>query len=295
MKTPHNNKLNQQVLSILQDRISRGELGKGTWLRETALAQDLGVSRNPIRWALDRLVKMGVAERLPNRGVRVTQRRHIRRSKPISADMRTLSEQATDALLRRIIGSDANACQTSVTALAKDLGISRTPVRRALDRLAQLGLAESAPRGRVSLGRVDANRVAEVYNVRAELEGMAAEYAATRISQDVLNQLVVANRELLRASNSFKHPHMLSQEFRLHHSVAEFCGQGYLQRLLKDVFDLVSAYQRAGYGTANMAHRAIREHGLIISALQKRDGKLARRRMIRHIHNTCRIIMAQMQ
>ena len=39
METPLNNKLNQQVLGILQDRISRGELGKGTWLRETALAQ----------------------------------------------------------------------------------------------------------------------------------------------------------------------------------------------------------------------------------------------------------------
>jgi len=295
METPLNNKLNQQVLGILQDRISRGELGKGTWLRETALAQDLGVSRNPIRWALDRLVKMAVAERLPNRGVRVTQRRRVRRGKPVFSDMRTLSEQATDALLRRIIGSNTNTCQTSVTALARELGISRTPVRRALDRLAQLGLAESAPRGRVCLGRVDANRVAEVYEVRAELEGMAAEYAAPRITPEILNELVKINSQLTKLGKLSERPHMVTQEFRLHYSVVEFCGQGYLQRLLKDIFDLVSAFQRAGYGTADMAHCAVHEHGLIISALQKRDGKLVRRRMVRHIRNTCRRIMARMQ
>ena len=295
MERPTRSKVNQQILRILQNRIGRGELSRGTWLRETALAEELGVSRNPVRWALDALVRMGGAERLPNRGVRVTAKRHVRRGKPISADMRTLSEQATDALLRRIVSSDSSACQTSVTALARDLGISRTPVRRALDRLTQLGLAECAPRGRVCLGRVDADRVAEVYNVRAELEGMAAEYAATRVNPDVLNQLMEVNTELAEPIKPSRCPDMVSQEFRLHHSVAEFCGQAYLQKLLKDIFDLVSAFQRAGYGTADMAHRAVREHGLIISALQKRDGKLARRRMIRHIRNTCRKIMAQMQ
>ena len=295
METPFTNKLNQQVLGILQDRISRGELGKGTWLRETALAQDLGVSRNPIRWALDRLVKMGVAERLPNRGVRVIQRCRIRRGKPVSTDMRTLSERATDALLGRIIGSDDNACQTSVTALAKDLGISRTPVRRALDRLAQLGLAECARRGRVYLGCVDADRVANVYDVRAELEGMTAEYAATRMDPEVLNQLAGVNKELAEPDRPSKHPHMVSQEFHLHHSIAEFCGQAYLHKLLKDIFDLVSAFQRAGYGTADMADRAVYEHGIIISALQKRDGKLARQSMVQHIRATCQTIMARMQ
>ena len=289
-------KLSHKIVRILQDRIRRRTLPRGTWLREARLASELGVSRNPVRCALDMLVEGGMAERLANRGVRVVGAKCAKRKgKPVSADLRTLSEQVTDALLKRILGSGSTGCRTSVAELARDLGVSRTPVRRGLDRLEGLGLVECRQRGCVYLGNVDANRVVEVYEIRAELEGMAAERAATRMDPDVLNQLAEANRELAAPSKTLRRPRMVSQEFRLHHSIAEYCGQAYLQKLLEDMFDLVSAFQRAGYGTDHLADRAVHEHGLIVSALQKQDGKLARQRMIRHIRTTCRQIMIQMK
>ena len=287
-------KLSQQIFRVLQYRISRGKLPCGTWLRETHLAREFDVSRYPVRRALDALVAESMAERLSNRGVRVTgATRSSRRGKPVPADMRTLSEKVTDALLKKILGSQLNSCRTSVAELARDFGVSRTPVQRALDRLAGLGLAECGRRGRVYLGRVDADRVAQVYEVRAELEGMASERAATRMGSAVVDRLTKANRGLLARAGSAGRPQMVSQEFLLHQSIAESCEQAYLQKLLKDTFDLVAAFQRAGYGAAHMAERAVREHGLVITALQKRDGKLARRRMARHIRSTCRQIMVQ--
>ena len=286
--------LSQQVFRLLHDRISRGKLPRGTWLRETHLAREFDVSRYPVRHALDALVEKGMAERLANRGVRVTcATRSTRRGKPVPADMRTLSEKVTDALLKRILCSQSDDGRTSVAELARDFGVSRTPVRRALDRLAGLGLAECGRRGRVYLGRVNAGHVADVYEVRAELEGMASERAATRMDPAVVDRLAKANRGLLARARSAGRPQMVSQEFLLHRSIADSCGQPYLQKLLRDAFDLVAAFQRAGYDAGRMADRAVREHGLIIAALQKRDGKLARRRMARHIRSTCRQIMAQ--
>ena len=286
--------LSQQILLVLQDRIECGELTEGVWLRETPLAHEFDVSRYPVRQALDALVAAGMAERVANRGVCVTKyRRRTGRRKPIPADVRTVTERVADALIKRLLGSRSAPYRTSVAELARELGVSRTPVQRAVDRLAGLGLAECGRRGRVALGRVDARRVEEVYEVRAELEGMAAERAATRMDPAMVARLAHVDRGLRAAAGGAERGRMVSQEFLLHQSIAEACGQAYLQKLLKDAFELVAAFQRAGYGAARMADRAIREHSLVIEALQARDGKLARRRMVRHIRSTCRQIMTQ--
>ncbi len=65
--------LGDAVFHALRDAIIDGHLQPGAWLRQEALAQDLGVSQMPIREALKRLVAEGLAERIPYRGVRVVE------------------------------------------------------------------------------------------------------------------------------------------------------------------------------------------------------------------------------
>ncbi|WP_128970083.1 GntR family transcriptional regulator [Rhodococcus opacus] len=60
----------QQLVETIQERISRGTYGFGTWIRQEPLAQELGVSRMPIREALAQLQALGVVEIVPNRGAR---------------------------------------------------------------------------------------------------------------------------------------------------------------------------------------------------------------------------------
>ena len=56
----------------IRERILSGNFEPGDWLRQEELSQLLGVSHTPVREALDRLVADGLAERVPNRGVRVS-------------------------------------------------------------------------------------------------------------------------------------------------------------------------------------------------------------------------------
>ena len=56
----------------MQERILSGYFKPGEWLRQEELSQQLAVSYTPIRQALDRLVADGLAERVPNKGVRVS-------------------------------------------------------------------------------------------------------------------------------------------------------------------------------------------------------------------------------
>lgn len=61
------------VFESLSKAILDGRLEPGKWLRQEALAQELGVSQMPIREALKRLVAEGLAERIPYKGVRVVE------------------------------------------------------------------------------------------------------------------------------------------------------------------------------------------------------------------------------
>jgi len=59
------------LVNALQERISDGEFGVGSWIRQERLAEEFGVSRMPIREALHRLQALGVVEIVANRGARV--------------------------------------------------------------------------------------------------------------------------------------------------------------------------------------------------------------------------------
>ncbi|KMK68022.1 GntR family transcriptional regulator [Puniceibacterium sp. IMCC21224] len=61
----------QRAISGLRDRILIGDLAKGTRLSEVALAEELGISRTPLREAMRELVEQGLLERLPAGGCRV--------------------------------------------------------------------------------------------------------------------------------------------------------------------------------------------------------------------------------
>jgi DNA-binding GntR family transcriptional regulator len=65
--------LKEEIFDVLHDKIIAGQVGPGEWLRQEDIASQLGVSMTPVREALDLLVSVGLAERVPYRGVRVPQ------------------------------------------------------------------------------------------------------------------------------------------------------------------------------------------------------------------------------
>ena len=65
--------LKEEIFDILHGKIIAGKVQPGEWLRQEDIATQLGVSMTPVREALDLLVSVGLAERVPYRGVRVPQ------------------------------------------------------------------------------------------------------------------------------------------------------------------------------------------------------------------------------
>ena len=63
--------LKKEIFDVLHEKIIAGTAQPGDWLRQEEIASELAVSMTPVREALDLLVSVGLAERVPYRGVRV--------------------------------------------------------------------------------------------------------------------------------------------------------------------------------------------------------------------------------
>src|SRR5881275_1580644 len=88
--------------------------------------------------------------------------------------------------------------------LSERFGVSRTPVREALRRLAALGLVSFVPNRGVRVRTLSRNELWEAFMVRAELESLATEIAAPKMTSDDLVELERAEAEFSRATQALR-------------------------------------------------------------------------------------------
>src|SRR6266446_3947929 len=93
---------------------------------------------------------------------------------------------------RVLSGEFASGSRLRQESLATEFGVSRTPVREALRKLQASGIVQLEPRRGARVRGPSAREVREAYEVRAELEGLAAALAATRIRDEDLRRLRAA-------------------------------------------------------------------------------------------------------
>ena len=118
------------------------------------------------------------------------------------SDAGALVDRLASAIQARVLsGEIPSGSRLRQESLATEFGVSRTPVREALRKLQAGGIVLVKPnRGAVVRGPT-AREAREAYEVRAELEGLAAELAAQRISDEELRRLHDA-QDLFRRSMS---------------------------------------------------------------------------------------------
>jgi len=166
--------------------------------------------------------------------------------------------------------------------LARRFGVSKTPVREALALLEQDGLVSVLPRRGYLVTAVTAADVYEMFEVRAALEGTAAELAATRMTAEDLERLEGLNnpREaLLREGGLRLGRHAMQQLLdynrQFHLTIAAAARNGRLLKLIRRVLDDGMRLIAIGY-VAN-------EHDEILAALRAGDPVRARAAMVNHV------------
>lgn len=216
------------------------------------------------------------------------------------AGVGSLSQSLAEALHARIVsGAIPLGSWLRQDALALDFGISRTPVREALQLLHGQGIVEIVPhRGAVVRGPTPRD-VRENCEVRAELEGFAAELAAMRIRDDQMARLIEARDAFEQLVEQVIASHRAERDFqrlakqwaatneRFHSTVLAAADNN---QLTASVLDLAARFPRnmsfqVLWGNSRQVRANAEEHAAIAAAILDRDGPGARVAVRDHMLN----------
>lgn len=186
----------------------------------------------------------------------------------------------------------APGSQLTESGLARQLGMSRTPVREALRTLTSEGLVEAGPEGVVRVPAMNLTDFIEVVQLRIAVEGFAARLAAPNIPGPELESLW-KRCEAFRGDNRERDV-MAGYDLSVavHDLAARWCPNAYLGRVLGTVRLKANQSRKLAWAAWTgsryedvIAYRRFVEHLDIIEAFRQRDGGAAEAAMRRHLAN----------
>lgn len=164
--------------------------------------------------------------------------------------------------------------------LAERFGVSRTPIREALQRLETQSLLTRDGRSLI-VASLDHNQLAELYAVRAELEGLAARLAAQHAAPEevrVLREMVEEDRAKIGD------PAALARTNRRFHKQVHLASHNrYLVQQLDLVHRTMALLATTSLAVEGRSETAIAEHDAIVTAIEARDGDAAAAALRKHI------------
>jgi len=167
--------------------------------------------------------------------------------------------------------------------LARDMGVSRTPMLSALKRLSQERVIVWRSRRGVFVRRLSKRELALVFEVREVLEGLAARRAAMLIAPRQVDELHELFSGITGVDTPDNRRAYLRQDYFFHSGILEIAGSPPLTQTAHSVNILVLAF---GAGLIKSIHDGLTEHRAILKALRRRDPDAAEAAMRAHIRRS---------
>jgi DNA-binding GntR family transcriptional regulator len=176
--------------------------------------------------------------------------------------------------------------------LMREMGIGRTPLREAVKRLALENLVAVQPRRGTFVTAVEASDILNITEVRAELEGYAAELAALRMNGEARAAAEALLDEIEEVTNPHEQEWLMRFDERIHHFVWEASGNPYLIETLERYFThSLRIWYLVLDRVPGLGH-AVHDQMHLLEALLARDGSRARTIMREHVLAFQREILA---
>ncbi len=160
-------------------------------------------------------------------------------------------------------------------ALSTRLGVSRTPVRAALQRLREEGLVEIMPNKGATVIGVTVEDLIDTYKIRTRLEGLASSMATGRLSPEDREELVesVELAEYYMAKGDTERLKELDTAF--HRVIYRASGNRMLARILTELHRNIKTYRKMSLDVPGRLERTVSEHREILNAILSGDAEKA--------------------
>ena len=192
----------------------------------------------------------------------------------------TLPMQVLNKLMDWIMDGKLKMGEKLNTAeLARQLGVSRMPIREALKSLENMGLAESIPYVGVKLVSLEQEDVLQIYLMRQLLEPLAAGEACKKITEEQIHELEEIHKEYIPIveADEIDAKKLYLQNRKFHFAIYSISEMDRVCAMIESLWDTLSffklIYGRDVIKNTNGAKNMIAEHQGYIDALKDRDAE----------------------
>ena len=176
--------------------------------------------------------------------------------------------------------------------LAEAFNVSRTPIREALRRLADEGLAVKTAHHGTVVAALSLEDVLALYVVREDLEGLAARLAAVRCPEGLVEQLDQINAAMRDAAGRSDSRALSRLNLDWHRTLRAGAANPYLERFLNQVEHAVRRLPATTLAHPGRAEEVLTEHQAVAQAIGRRDGEAAEKEARAHMRRAREIRLA---
>jgi DNA-binding GntR family transcriptional regulator len=179
----------------------------------------------------------------------------------------------------------------SIDSLARELGVSQTPIREALSMLEATGLVTKKHFvGYCSAPQLNQQQLDELYEVRLLLEPYAAKCAAERMSDEQLAKIASLAHSMEPGESRKSYDRFADQDSELHDLIAAGSGNRLIQQSLARLHSHLHIFRLRFH--SEVTTEAYAEHAKLISALTRRNPEDAEKAMRAHIEKSYKRLVA---
>ncbi|MFM9112985.1 MAG: GntR family transcriptional regulator [Polynucleobacter victoriensis] len=168
-------------------------------------------------------------------------------------------------------------------AIAKEYGISRTPMREAIKILAAEGLITMKMRRGAYVTEVSKSDLNQIFTVLALLEGQAGRETALKASEGQLEALDSIHMKLERAAADRDLEQFFAINQSFHDKLQEISNNPWMKRVIDDLRKVLKLQRRDSLSKRGRMESSLLEHRKILSALLARDADLSEKLMKEHL------------
>jgi DNA-binding GntR family transcriptional regulator len=210
--------------------------------------------------------------------------------------VQSIQEAVVENIRQRILNGELKPGQRLVQdELTAELGVSRTPIREALNQLVHEGLVTVSDHRRTFVAEFSTEDLVETYTMRAALESHAAYLAARRITEPELRQLEAVLTAMASAYQHNQLEKLISTHHDFHAGINDAAQSPRLSKLIIQYLDLSRLYQRMAFETVSNTADPLKDHLEIWMTLNKHEAEAAARLTRAHLERTAASLIIHLQ